>query len=785
MRVRVLLTVFLGGLSGAVFGGTDSWPVLKTYEGEFLRRVKMPIGGIGTGTISLAGNGGLVDWEIFNTPAIGNTQTANDVASGFLIRTEEADGKVSARLLEGPIDTSLYDGGEGCRIPNHGFPRFRECTFKAAYPLAQVSLKDASMPVAARLEAMNPLVRGDASASGIPAALFRWNVRNTTAKPVKVSVMGLLVNPTGGGSFEDKDGKSIDIVGMASEGLTGVNILTGAPDVCDNTCGSVLMAVPESAGVVSRASRISDSGWMVRFDRYWKQFVATGRANDLHDPDAGRWTLPMGAVAVQVELAPNETKALPFIVAWRYPHRPCWSGRGYRDTPIRGPFDSKRDVGNFYATRYPLAIAAAAELWKRLPDLEAKTVAFVNEVLSSKAPDVVKEAALFNLSTLRTETCFRTADGHFYGWEGIFETGGSCFGSCTHVWGYEHALADIWPELARDMTELQFEHQLGDDGHMAFRVNLPLDAGLASAYKPAADGQMQCIVKAYENWKKGGGDAWLKRLWPKIRKAVEFCWVPGGWDADVDGVMEGCQHNTMDVDYFGPNPQMEFLYLAALEAVARMADKQGDSGFSAKCRDLKCRGSVWTEANLFNGRYYEHRIVPPRGPIADGLRDPRMGARDLSDPDFQLGSGCLIDQLLGDYSAWAAGLAPVADPAHAVTTLETILERCRKTADDDRHNFMRSFAMPGETSLCMAWYDEARMPRSPFPYATETMTGFEYVVAANLAQRGDFAAAERVVKDIRDRYDGLKRNPFDEAECGHHYARALAAWSVFSSWEPK
>ena len=76
-----------------------------------------------------------------------------------------------------------------------------------------------------------------------------------------------------------------------------------------------------------------------------------------------------------------------------------------------------------------------------------------------------------------------------------------------------------------------------------------------------------------------------------------------------------------------------------------------------------------------------------------------------------------------------------------------------------------------------------RKPKKPFPYYGENMTGFEYVVAANLAQRGRFAEAEKVVRDIRCRYDGKKRNPLDEAECGHHYARALAAWSVLKAWE--
>ena len=406
---------------------------------------------------------------------------------------------------------------------------------------------------------------------------------------------------------------------------------------------------------------------------------------------------------------------------------------------------------------------------------------FVSGVLAAKAPAVVREAALFNLSTLRTETCFRTADGNFYGWEGCADTEGSCPGSCTHVWGYEHALEDLWPDLARTMLDNAFGIQSATNGHMRFRVRLPLESNRADLGVACADGQMQCVIKAYEHWRKTGDDAWLARTWPAIRRALSFAWIDGGWDADRDGVMEGCQHNTMDVEYYGPNPRMEFLYLAALKAVAAMAGHAGEADFAATCRTLAERGAAWTERNLFNGAYYEHKIVPPTGKIAEGLR-LHMGAKDLSDPDFQLGAGCLIDQLLGDYSARAVGLGPVADPGHAAKALATIVARCRKGPDDATFNPMRVFALPGETSLRMTWYPEDRFPRSPFPYYRETMTGFEYVVAALLAWSGDLAEAERVVRDVRDRYDGVRRNPFDEAECGHHYARALDAWTVLKAF---
>ena len=188
--------LLVGTVIVGLFARAD-WPVLKTYEGECLRRVKMPLGGVGTGTISLAGRGALVDWEIRNSPDKGFTPTAgrSEASSGFWLRTETPDGKVSARLLEGPLDTEHYEGGEGASVLNHGFPHFSRSVFKAAYPLAQVGLADPAVPVTATLEAMNPLVPGDPEASGIPAVLLRWRIVNTTDAPLKVALYGISSTP--------------------------------------------------------------------------------------------------------------------------------------------------------------------------------------------------------------------------------------------------------------------------------------------------------------------------------------------------------------------------------------------------------------------------------------------------------------------------------------------------------------------------------------------------------------------------------------------------------------
>ena len=123
---------------------------------------------------------------------------------------------------------------------------------------------------------------------------------------------------------------------------------------------------------------------------------------------------------------------------------------------------------------------------------------FVRSFVETDLPQAAKEAALCNLSTLRCQTCFRTADGNFFGFEGSLPREGSCYGNCTHVWNYEQATAFLFGGLARNMRELEFGYATADDGRMNFRINLPLSDARGFG-KAAADGQMGCLMKLYRD----------------------------------------------------------------------------------------------------------------------------------------------------------------------------------------------------------------------------------------------------------------------------------------------
>jgi hypothetical protein len=289
-------------------------------------------------------------------------------------------------------------------------------------------------------------------------------------------------------------------------------------------------------------------------------------------------------------------------------------------------------------------------------------------------------------------------------------------------------------------------------------------------------------MKMYRDWRLSGDREFLESLWPPVRKALEFCWIAGGWDADQDGVMEGCQHNTMDVEYYGPNPQMETWYLGALRAAAEMAREMGDAEFADRCDRLFHQGSRWTDENLFNGEYYEHQVRPPRdrSDIAPSLL-VGMGAADPTNPEFQLASGCLVDQLVGQFMAHVCGLGYLVDRDHVRRTLSSILEYNQRDNLSEHFNSMRSFALADEAGLLMAGYPRSR-PENPFPYFSEIMTGFEYTAAVGMLFEEMTSEGLECMGHVRSRYDGRKRSPFDEAECGHHYARAMAAWAAVLAW---
>ncbi len=767
-----------GSRAAAAVLADPAWPSLRHYPQDRLARIALPLGGIGTGTVSLGGRGDLRDWEIMNRPAKGFVPSGGGASPFFALFARAAGESPVCRILEGPLESFEFAGSHGSPAPNAGLPRFRECSFASAYPFGRVILRDPGVPLEVHLKAFNPMVPTDPDESGIPVAVLHYELHNPGRAPVEASVGGTLPNFIGVDGFETgRDWKGDTFPTGASRNRNvfrqgpvcrGIFFDSEGVDARSAAWGTMALVTSASEGVTQRTSWAKQE-WGFPILDFWDDFSVDGRLEERTRPE--KLDAPVGSLAVALDVPPGATRTVTFVLAWHFPNRYTWTPRDTDDDLI----------GNHYTTLYRDAWDVAERTVPRLSELQTKTAGFVSAFCGSDLPEEVKEAALFNLSTLRTQTCFRTPDGRFFGWEGSASRKGCCHGSCTHVWNYEQATPFLFGALALSMREVEFGFATAENGLMSFRVALPLDRGQEFG-KAAADGQMGCILKMYRDWQLSGDDALLKRLWPKVRKAVEFCWIEGGWDADRDGVMEGAQHNTMDVEYYGPNPQMGIWYLGALRAAEEMATHLGDGSFARACHSLFESGRSWIDTHLFNGEYYEHRVRAPRSAseIAPSLL-VGMGSDDVTRPDYQLGAGCLVDQLVGQFLAHVCGLGHLVDPSHARRSLESILAYNLRRDLSGHFNSMRSFALDSESAVLMAGYPEDR-PRNPFPYFTEAMTGFEYTAAVGMLYEDMTEQGLECIRLVRSRYDGARRSPFDEAECGHHYARAMASWAAVLAW---
>jgi uncharacterized protein (DUF608 family) len=751
-----------------------SWPVAHTYGHQDRARISLPVGGIGTGTVGFGGRGQFRDWELENHPSKGLSSALTFLS----IWCRGASGEPVARVLEGALFDDEVEGEQGSPAPVAGLPRFHDCHYEATYPFGRAVLGDQHVPVRASVEMFNPLVPGDEDVSGLPIAIITVVLESDSDEPLDCSVMFSCEALTGHASRR-AGLPSRPVARRRSEGgAEGYFLSDEFFDAEAEGWGSIALA---ALGEGSWTGPIWGLGkWNQGISTMWRGFMANGMPDEgvfgvgQEGPAPTFGSAVAGTVGARKTLPPRGRAEVVFLMGWHFPNRHSWVAPANGPRGISGP----EIIGNFYATSYRDAWDVVARHAPRVTELRRLTEQFVNGFWSTDLSAQVKEAALFNLSTLRSQTFFRDADGNPLAWEGCMDDVGSCFGSCTHVWNYDLATPFVWGGLARRMREIEYLYATAEDGAMSFRTLVPLDRAGEWA-QTAADGQFGCVVKLYREWRLSGDDAWLQRLWPSCRRSIEFAWIEGGWDGDRDGLAEGPQHNTMDVEYYGPNPMVQSWYLAALEAAAEMAAAVGDSEFASTCLKLFATGTAATEEQLFNGFYYQQRIIPPRdfSTVPAKLRHPNMGAENPDDPEFQVGDGCEVDQLVGDTYARLVGLAPVYDEGHSKTALSSV-HRLNYVDDfANLTNYVRTYVVDGERGHMVLSYPNG-LPEHPMPYWCESWTGLEYVFAMGCAQAGELRLAEDVVVAVRERFSGRRRNPFDEAECGHHYGRALASWGL-------
>lgn len=707
--------------------------VLTRSNSADLTYVGMPVGGIGAGQLYIGGDGKLWWWDIFNT-FVPRGKFPVEQGAAYMHPPRE-DGPVQRRQaqVEQGFGICVSAGGRTWQrtLDRNGFEDIR---FSGDYPEATVTYADAQLPVSVSLVAMSPFIPLDTAASSLPATILRYRVRNRTDVPADVMLSGWLENSVMTGDPAAATLRRNRIV--ARDGMTFLE------------CSCIPEGDAGMAGPVPDSPAFGSMG-----------LALLGAPADVAiagqpEPPFSKATLAIdpippariGVLGRTVTVAPGTEAEFDFVLTWYFPN-------------VRLPrIAQRRDYGDRFADARSVAeyVRDGFERLTRDTDLWCRTWA------DSTLPAWFLRRTFANVSTLATSTTYLVDHGRYYAYEGVY----SCPGTCAHVYHYAQAAAHLFPDLERGVRErvdLGLAYGTGAKaGEIEFRAEY--EGGMA------VDAQAGTLLRCYREHRMSPDDGFLRRNWARIRGAYEPLFK---LDPDGNGILEGAQMNTLDKPWYGEIAWLSGLYVAALRAGVEMARVCGDADFGERCQRIADRGFASIPARLFEGGYFINRVDPAHPEAINS------------------GTGCEIDQVLGQSWAFQVGLPrvlPVAETRAALRSLWRYNFTTDAGAYRRSHPQGRWFGADGEAGMLLCTF-----PRSDWDYQraagagpawatgyfNEFFSGTEHQVAAHLIWEGLVPEGLALERAIDDRYAASKRNPWNEVECGSHYGRAMASYGVF------
>ena len=745
----------------------------EIWSGKQLRFVGMPVGGIGCGQLYLAGDGRLWLWDIFKCNYSRESVSDGGMSMGLMTMCGHYIKPVdSATGRYHPNMGAQVEQGFAIHVKQNGKTQtrpleqtgFDDITFRGEYPIGRVAYASKQCPVSISLEAYSPFIPLDAKSSALPATVLEFSINNASKSAVEVSLMGWLQNAVNPYDDDAALGHRRSIIESDGHRISLHHTVQPSADV------------PEDQGLQSKHGYGSMALSILNADRS----ALRGRAQvnlPLADLDFDKpaklneaATQPLykplvGAIGQTMRLSPGQSRTVTFLLTWYFP---LYQEKGGEMSRIVG-FDK---LHRHYQPWFKDAAEVAKHVDKDRKKLLDGTRLWHRTWYDSTLPYWLLDRSMIPTDALASHTVHWFDNGRFWGWEGVE----CCPGTVTHVWNYVQAVARLFPEFEKDTRQrVDYDLAMKEDGGIAYRGEF--------TEKVATDGQGGVIMRTWREHTMSADDRFLRRVWPKVKRAIEYLVRMDGND---DGILEGPQAHTLDASWEGPMGWISSIYCGSLRAGAAMAEEMGDKPFADKCRQIADRGKQNMVKRLFNGEYFIH--IPP---------------------DFKrinTNKGCHIDQVLGQSWASQYGLPRVLPPEETVSALNS-LWKYNFTADAggyaERHKAIKArriYADRGEAGLMMTTWPyggaEVAVPgmekrndglmrwQGPGGYFDENMTGFEYQVAAHMVYEGRPGSelAQRglaITRAIHDRYAPARRNPFNEIECGDHYARAMAVFGVY------
>jgi uncharacterized protein (DUF608 family) len=747
-----------------------------TYQGPYLNRLAFPLGGIGAGMICLEGTGAISHVSVRNEPNIFNEPLS---FSAIHIKDRENGSKV----LQGPVpDWKIFgmpNTGNGAPRTSYGLPRFTNASVLARFPFAEIELSDPDIPLEIKLIGWSPFIPGDADNSSLPVAALEYHFHNPSDETIKAVFSYNTVNFMA----TDREGNTINPI------KNGFILQQQGTKENPHHEGAFSAWVNDNNVVVDHCW--FKGGWWDPLTLAWKNITE----GSLRENPPVEGPCPGASLFVPFNLKPGQDKNISLLLAWYVPKTNLRIGKDPQGAPPPTDFSSNNNTTSqccstrryhipWYAEQYKSILDISGYWREHLQTLRQKSMTFRKAFYEMTLPDEVIEAVAANLTIIKSPTVRRQCDGRLWCWEGCSDARGCCFGSCTHVWNYAQAIPHLFPKLERTLRETEFNESQNPAGHQAFRTALPIRP-IAHNRHAAADGQLGGIMKVYRDWRISGDTSWLEKMWPEIKISLDYCIET--WDPRHRGVLEEPHHNTYDIEYWGPDGHCSSFYLGALNATVIMGKTMNDD--ISKYKDLLDKGKIYLETKLYNGEYFYQKVM------TDGLdaqfdplgnSDNGKGYQDViqslneQGPKYQYGTGCLSDGVLGFWLAHMCGLdGNIVHQDKIKNHLESVFQYNLKKDLTDHANPQRpAFAMGQEGGLLLCTWPHGGKPLLPFVYSDEVWTGIEYQVASHLMIQGQVQKGLEIVRTCRDRYNGSRRNPFNEYECGHWYARAMASYGL-------
>lgn len=773
---RILCIIFVGLgflVTDCVTFGEHKYN--NQYTGMNLDRVAFPMGGIGAGMICLEGTGMLSHFSLRSRPDI---FSEHKVFAAICVKGD----KNIARVLEGPVPkwkilaihphTGQYGGpGNGLGETTYGLPRFRRASFNARFPFGTVKLEDPKMPLRIEITGWSPFTPPEPDKSSLPMVGLEYTFVNTSREKIEA------VYSFNAENFMDVQGHE-ELIRKIEGGFILAQPPGGSLKKYDEGYFAAFVDEPD-AKVNAAWFR---GGWFDPLTIVWKD-IEEGKCYDKDFPHEGGPS--SGATLfVPLRLAPGQAKTIALKLCWYVPYSDVRRGE---EVSTSGDSQDRTTYMPWYAEQFSDIDAVIGEWRKSYDGLRAESKRFSDCFYDTTLPSEVVEAVAANLTILKSPTVLRQTDGRLWAFEGCHDGAGCCHGSCTHVWNYAQAIPHLFPSLERTLRETEFCVCQNAEGHQNFRCPLPIREP-GHDFHAASDGQLGCVMKVYRDWRISGDTEWMKKLWPRIQQSLAYCIKT--WDPGHEGVLREPHHNTYDIEFWGPDVMCSSFYLGALKAAVAMGEEVG--GNVSLYRELITKGEKFVNEKLFNGEYF-YQTIQTEGLQAGSPLEVKSFHKNYTPealellktegPKYQYGTGCLSDGVLGSWLAEVAGVGQVLEQRKVDSHLESIHKYNLKRDLSEHANPQRpGYAMGDDGGLLLCTWPKGGMPSLPFVYSNEVWTGIEYQVASHLILRGMVGKGLEIVRVARDRYDGRSRNPFNEYECGHWYARAMSSYALLGTY---